>query len=270
VRALHKLTANRAPEVDPHWYETFFGGDWLELAVNHDERLTRAEVDFLIAKLDLQPGEHVLDLACGHGRHAVELAARGFSVTGADISDPALAIARRRAAQRNVHLDLVRLDMRDLNADSEFSAVCNFASAFGYYPREEDDRQVLERVARCLVPGGGFLIETMNQQWLAHNFTPRDRRALENGTVVVEERSYDAATSRSSATWKLTRADGSRTEMRHSMRIYTCPELCGMLAQAGLDVDGVWGGVDGAEHSIDRRRLIVRARKPELGERPES
>lgn len=270
MRLSRKLTGRRAPEVDPHWYETFFEGDWLELAVDHDEPLTRAEVDFLIEKLHLQPGARVLDLACGHGRHAVELADRGFSVTGADISEPALAVARERAAQRGVELDLVRLDMRELDAESAFGGVCNFASAFGYYPREEDDRQVLERVARCLVPGGRFLIETMNQQWLARNFSPRARRTLENGTVVVEERRYDAATSRSSATWKLVRADGTRSEMRHSMRIYTCPELCGMLAEAGLEVDGVWGGVDGADHSIDRRRLIVRARKPEPGQRLET
>ncbi len=262
MRLPRRFRARSAPEVDPHWYETFFEDDWLELAVNHDERLTQAEVDFLVERLHLEPGAHVLDLACGHGRHAIELADRGFRVTGADISEQALAVARERAVQRGVTVDLVRLDMRDLDADSEFSAVCNFASAFGYYPREEDDREVLRRVARCLVPGGHFLIETMNAQWLTRNFEPRGRRALENGTVVVEERSYDVTTSRSSATWTLTRTDGTRREMRHSMRIYTCPELCGMLAEAGLEVDGIWGGVDGADHGIDRRRLIVRARKP--------
>lgn len=264
LRLLQRLTPRRAPEVDPRWYETFFEDDWLELAVSHDQRLTRAEVDFVVETLhlDLEPGARVLDLACGHGRHAIELADRGFRVTGADISEPALAVARKRASQRRVAVELVRLDMRDLDAVSEFSAVCNFASAFGYYPCEEEDLEVLRRVARSLEPGGRFLIETMNGQWLLRNFEPRSRRTLENGTVVVEERSYEATTSRSSATWTLTRADGTTTEMRHSMRIYTCPELCGMLAQAGLHVDGVWGGVDGAEHGIDRRRLIVRGRKP--------
>jgi len=262
VRIRRRLGRGRAPDVDPRWYETFFEGDWLELAVNHDEKLTRTEVDFLVEKLHLEPGARVLDLACGHGRHAVELGVRGFRVTGADISKPALAIARRRATERGVDVELVQLDMRDLDADVRFSAVCNFASAFGYYPSEQDDRQVLGRVARSLLPGGRVLIDTMNAQWLTRNFEPRARRTLENGTVVLEDRSYDPATGRSSATWTLTRTDGTRSEMRHSMQIYSCSELCGMLAQAGLEVDGVWGGVDGAAHSIDRRRLIVRARKP--------
>jgi 2-polyprenyl-3-methyl-5-hydroxy-6-metoxy-1,4-benzoquinol methylase len=262
VRRSRRLKARRPPQVDPHWYETFFEGDWLELAVGHDEHLTRVEVDFFVRQLGLNPGARILDLACGHGRHATELASRGFQVTGADISRPALEIARRRASEIGVAVEWLALDMRDLHVTSEFDAVCNFASAFGYYPREEDDRQVLERVARSLVPGGGFLIETMNAQWLVRNFSPRDERTLETGTHVLEERSYDPATSRSSATWTLTRTDGSHSEMRHSMRVYTCPELCGMLGDVGLQVDGIWGGVDGKAHSVDRRRLVVRARKP--------
>lgn len=262
MRRSRRLKARRPPEVDPHWYETFFEEDWLELAVGHDEELTRAEVSFLVNQLGLAPGARVLDLACGHGRHATELAARGFRVTGADISQPALEIARGRAAQNGVHVDWRVLDMRNLDASSEFDAVCNFASAFGYYPREEEDRQVLERVARSLVPGGAFLMETMNAQWLVRNFSPRAESTLQNGTSVIEERSYDPATGRSSATWTLTRTDGRRSEMRHSMRVYSCPELCGMLADAGLQVDGMWGGVDGKEHTVDRRRLVLRARKP--------
>lgn len=262
MKLSRRLKPRRPPEVDPHWYETFFEGDWLELAVGHDERLTRAEVDFLVEKLELAPGARVLDLACGHGRHVTELAARGFRVTGVDISAPALAIARDRAAEMGLEADLVRLDMRDLHVDGEFDGVCNFASAFGYHPREQDDQEVLRRVARCLVGGGRFLIETMNAQWLLRNFAPRAERTLDSGTRVVEKRSYDPATGRSSATWILTRPDGGRSEMRHSMRIYTCPELCELLARAGLEVDGVWGGVDGRAHGVERRRLVIRARKP--------
>ena len=257
-----RLRSWRAPRVGPRWYESFFEDDWLTLAVDHDARLTGAEVDFLVARLGLAPGARVLDLACGHGRHALELAERGFRVTGADISEAVLGVARERAARRHVEVELVRLDMRELDLLCEFDAVCNFASAFGYYPREEEDLDVLRRVARALVPGGAFLIETMNADWLLRNFEPRARRTLEDGTVVVERRSYDRATRRSSATWTLRRPDGTRGEMRHSMRIYTRAELSAMLGEAGLEVDGAWGDVEGAEPGHDRRRLILRARRP--------
>ena len=185
----------------------------------------------------------------------------GFHVTGLDISAGSLAIARESAAERGVRLDLQQLDMRELGAQSEFDAVCNFSSSFGYLPREEDDLEVLTRVTRALSPGGQFLLETMNASWLERNFQPRAKRRLPNGTLVTEERSYDRATSRSSATWSMVRKDGSRSELRHSMRIYTCPELCGMFARAGLTVDGMWGGVDGSDPGVDRRRLVLRGRK---------
>ena len=256
-----KFRGTPAGPADPRWYETFFGDDWLELAADHDVDQTRSEVDFLVRTLELAPGARVLDLACGHGRHSVELAAMGFHVTGLDISAGSLAIARESAAERGVRLDLQQLDMRELGAQSEFEAVCNFSSSFGYLPREEDDLEVLTRVTRALSPGGQFLLETMNASWLERNFQPRAKRRLPNGTLVTEERSYDRATSRSSATWSMVRRDGSRSELRHSMRIYTCPELCGMFARAGLTVDGMWGGVDGSNPGVDRRRLVLRGRK---------
>ena len=258
---LRRLTGRAPAAVDSRWYETFFEEDWLELAADHDVELTRSEVNFLVRELELEPGARILDLACGHGRHAVELAARGFRVTGVDISAPSLALARRRATERGVDLELERMDMRELGADSQFAAVCSFSSSFGYLPSEEDDLDVLLRIARALEPAGHFLIETMNAGWLERNFQPRARRKLRDGMVVTEQRRYDRDTRRSSATWSLVRRDGSRGELRHSMRIYSCPELCGMFAAAGLTVNGMWGGVDGSPPGIDRRRLILRGRK---------
>ena len=249
-------------EADPRWYETFFDRDWLAIAVGQDDEHNRAEVAFFVDRLGLEPRARVLDLACGHGRHAVELAARGFRVTGIDISEPSLAIARERAAERHAEIELAQLDMRELASESEYDAVLNLHSAFGYFPSGEEDLHVLERIACGLVRGGHFLIDTINGLWLARNFQPRGWRTLEDGTVMTEDRAYDPITGRSSAVWTLIRTDGSRSELRHSVRVYTCPELCRMLGQVGLEADGVWGGVDGSEYGLDARRLIVRARKP--------
>ncbi len=249
-------------EVDPHWYESFFGDDWLLLANPPDERRSRAEVDFLVESLALDRGARVLDMACGQGRHAVELAARGFRVTGLDISEPSIARARQQAEARGVELDLVQLDMRALQADGEFDAVFNFGSSFGFFPTEDEDLHVLRVAARALRPGGRLVIETINDLWLARHAEPRGWRALDDGTIVTEDRRYDARSRRSSAIWTLIRRDGSRSELRHSMRVYSCPELLRLLAQAGLEPIGVWGGADGAEYGFDSRRLVVSGCKP--------
>ncbi len=151
--------------------------------------------------------------------------------------------------------------MRELAVASEFDAAFNFLSSFGYLPSEEEHLEVLECVAEALIPGGRFLIETINLLGLIRNYQQRDWRTLEDGSLLTEDRSYDAITGRNRATWTIVRPDGSRSELHLSMRIYSCPELRRMLAQAGLAPDGVWGGIDGSEYGVGGRRLIVRGRK---------
>jgi len=149
-------------EVDPYWYETFFGEEWLPLAVGFDEQRDRAEVDFLVEKLALVSGARVLDMACGQGRHVLELAARGFRVTGIDISEPSLAIARERATMRALEVELLRADAREIAAADEFDAAFSFGSSFGFFATEEEDYEVVVRAAHALRPGGRFLIDTIN------------------------------------------------------------------------------------------------------------
>ncbi len=248
-------------EVDPRWYESFFGRDWLVVADQADVRRDRAEVDFLVEQLCLEPGARVLDMACGQGRHAIELAARGFGVTGLDISEPSLAIARERADARGVAIEFVRQDMRELETESTFDAVLSLCSSFGFLPDDDEDARVVDRAARALRPGGRLVIDTVNDLWLARNFQPRGWQTLADGTVVTHDRRYDVRSRRSSAIWTLIRPNGSRSELRHSMRVYTCPELVRLMTQVGLEADGVWGDTDASDYGLDSRRLIVCGQK---------
>jgi hypothetical protein len=78
---------------------------------------------------------------------------------------------------------------------------------------------------------------------------------------MLEDRAYDPLTGRSSVTWTFVGPGGERSELRHSLRIYTLPELRGMLERAGLPVEETWGGFDGAPYGFESRRLIVHARR---------
>jgi SAM-dependent methyltransferase len=248
--------------VDPRWYEGFFGDDWLTIArtVEDPERTTH-QVDFVVDTLGLEPGARILDLACGHGRHALELARRGYRVTGLDLSEPSLALARENAAAVQLELGFVRGDMRDLPWESEFEAVLNMFTAFGYFEDEQDDQRVLEQVARVLRPGGSFLLDTLSLFVLARGFQPRDWQELEDGRLLLEDRAYDALAGRSTATWTLLAPGGGRSELRHSLRVYTLPELRTMLAKAGLETIAAWGGWEGEEYGFEGSRLILHARR---------
>lgn len=247
--------------VDPRWYEGFFGEDWLSVAVYDAERTAR-EVDFLVEQLELSPGSTVLDLACGHGRHSVELARRGCRVTGLDFSAPSLALARRLASEADVEVEWREADMRELDAEGRFDAVVNLFTAFGYFEQESDDARVLARVACALRPGGHFLLDTVNPPALFGRFQPLSWEELADGTLFAEERGYDIRRGRSTARWRFVRPGGERRELRHSLRLYTYPELARLLTTAGLEVDGDWGAFDGSELTRETWRMIVRARRP--------
>ncbi len=249
-------------KVDARWYEDFFGEDWLELAALRiaDER-TQAEVDFVVGALELGPGASVLDLACGHGRHTLELARRGYRVTGLDLSAPSLDVARERAAAETLTAEFGECDMREIPFEDEFDAVLNLFTAFGYFDDEGEDRRVLEAVARALHGRGAFLLDTIHPPWLYRNFQPRAWSELDDGTLFLEDRSLDLRRGRIDTRWLGVRPDGTRSELWSSVRLYTLSDLAAMLSDAGLGLDRAYGGLDGSELGLESRRLVVLARK---------
>jgi cyclopropane fatty-acyl-phospholipid synthase-like methyltransferase len=83
---------------DPNWFDGFFEQEWLdEIALHLPDERTQSQVDFVVERLGLEPGARVLDVACGHGRHSLELARRAFRVTGVDLSPRSLELAREAA-----------------------------------------------------------------------------------------------------------------------------------------------------------------------------
>lgn len=246
-------------DVDPRWYDGFFEAQWLDY-VQPEADLTLRQVDFLVDALELSPGDSVLDVACGRGRHSVELARRGFRVTGIDLSARSLELARAAAEQAGVDVEFRRLNMRELDYDGVFVAAVNLFSAFGYFADDVDNERVIQRIATALRPAGRFIIDTINPVALARVFRERDWHALDDGSVLLEERSHDQLSGRISGTWTVVRIDGSRSVARHSIRAYVPAELSGLMQRAGLAVERAWGSFDRTELG-DGTRTILLAQK---------
>jgi SAM-dependent methyltransferase len=249
-------------EVDPRWYDGFFESEYLDLlGVAISPEQTLREVDFVVEKLGLEPGARVLDLACGHGRHSMELGRRGFRVTGVDLSPRSLEVAREAAAGEAVDVDFVQADMREIEFEAEFDAAINLFTAFGYFESDDEDRVVVERVARALRAGGGFLIDTNNVLSLAGRYQLRLWEEVADGVLMIQEHEWDVIEGRNRAVWTFIRPDGSRSELRHVVRTYAPWELVRLLRTAGLDVEEGWGDFDGSPLTHESRRVILLARK---------
>ena len=127
---------------------------------------------------------------------------------------------------------------------------------------DADSQEVLNGVARALVPGGSFLIDTINAYGLSRRYEETMWNDLESGGVMLHRGSFDLLRGRNEVVWTFVREDGSRSELSHSLRVYAPHELARMLETAGLTVAGSWGGFDGKELGFDTRRLILRGDKP--------
>lgn len=249
------------------WYVAFFGDDYLDAYGGSftPERVER-EVAFVEKVLGLQPGDEVLDLCCGHGRHAVPFARDGLRVTGQDLSQPYLDIARRAAHDEHVDLATVCSDMREIPFENHFDAVVNLFSAFGYLESDDEDRKVLTGIQKALKPGGRLLLDLINREWVIANTIPNEWHTDAKGRIYLEHREVDLLHSRNHVTFTIVEPDGTRREsVGHHFRLYTLTEVAKMLESAGLELVTVYGGFEGEVYGAATRRMIVIAKKPHSG-----
>ncbi|HEX9049215.1 MAG TPA: class I SAM-dependent methyltransferase [Anaeromyxobacter sp.] len=213
-----------------HWGDAYYGALYLDSVADLlTPRLSALEAAAIRALLRLAPGESVLDLACGHGRHARVLAG-GARVVGLDRSGAYL----RRAAGEGAPAAFVRGDVRALpfRAASFDAAYSWYASLFMF-----DDAQneaCLSGAARVLRPGGRLLVHHANPLRLAREPDASARRALPDGSAVEEESHYDVARGVDRCARTLVRPGGDRLAGTAELRYYMPTEWGPLARRAGL------------------------------------
>jgi SAM-dependent methyltransferase len=217
-----------------------------------------AEVEQILALVQRGEG-HVLDLACGPGRHSIPLAQRGFTVTGVDRSAFLLERARARAAECGVTFELLQADMRDFRRPDSFDLALSLFTSFGYFREDADNQRVLDNVAASLRPGGNFVLDMMGKEVLARIFNPTASSEVPEGIVVQRRRVADDR-SRIENEWILLR-DGTARAFRFDHWIYSAREIKHMFTQAGFADVQVFGNYMGAPYGPEASRLVVVGRK---------
>ncbi len=224
------------------WWVDHFDGTYLrEWAPVQGLATSRTEVARLIELLELPEGSRVLDCACGQGRHAHLLAEAGFDVDGVDYSAALLKAARARGT--GARLRYTEADMRKLPSrwTSRFGAVVNLFTSFGFFLTPSDDARAMREMARVLARGGVFVWNGGDRDGVAAKLLKRDWWMSEAGTMIGQERAFDAVsgilTVRS--TWRGPKGTGER---EHRIRLYTPTALASLAAQAGLTLVGAFDG----------------------------
>lgn len=200
----------------------------------------KGEVDFIEKAFGLPKGSRILDLACGYGRISIELASRGFDVLGLDYCSEVLELARSEAKRRNVKVEFVQGDMRNLQYDNEFHGVVCWGNSFGYFSDDENDR-VLGLISRSLKRNGRLILDLHNKDAVIRNYL--GKRWFEKDHVfVLTDWSFDATLGRSNIREIIIdRKSGTVEETFMSMREYTLHEMKRMLKDAKLRFMQVYG-----------------------------
>ena len=166
-------------------------------------RGTQQETDFLTEVLELPTGARILDVGCGPGRHAIELAARGYAVTGIDVSPRFLAIAREEAARRDLKISFFECDARELPFGDEFDAVLSICQG-GFGLMGPDDALILKRMQEAARPGAWVVVTAFSAFYEARADRPEATFDVDAGVVhetmtvkdeVGAEHPFDAWTS---------------------------------------------------------------------------
>jgi cyclopropane fatty-acyl-phospholipid synthase-like methyltransferase len=241
----------------PNWFETFFEGLALDMwrGVMTPEQTAR-EAGFLAEYLQLQPGATVLDVPCGNGRHAVELARRGMKMTGVDISAGFLEEARRNAPE----VEWVQGDMRSLPWNSRFDAAYCWGNSFGYFDHDNCQR-FLDAIAAALKPGGRFILESGAVSESILPALQRERTLWIGDLHFFSQNTYDAAESRMDITYTFTRGERREVKPIHQW-VHSAGEIRRMLRRSGLEPLATFGDLEGAPYALGSR-FISLARRSE-------
>lgn len=215
------------------------------------------EVEFLIDILNLLPGASILDVGCGTGRHAVELARKGYAVTGIDLSASMLAQAREKAEAAKVEIELIQKDACAFSLNKLFDGViCLCEGSFGLLGGADDANvqplAILRNVCRSLKPGGKTLFTMLSAFKMIREHSQDD----------VEQGRFDPLTMTMMTDYS---PGDSQPAIRLRERAFTPTESTLLFELAGLSVLNIWGGTAGnwgkRAIELDEYEMMVVAQK---------
>lgn len=241
-------------------FQTFFGGS------DSLSNRTQLEIEGVERLGHLAAAGRVIDCPCGYGRHSVELARRGHCVTGFDINERFMGIAREAAASAAARSELAGSvefrwgDMRELPLTDPADLLINMFYSFGFFDSEEENLRVMRSFRSCLREGGRALIHTMiTVPALRDGRVPSwESRELKSGRRLVSRRSLDETTRREVGDWSVVGVDGVEEPLRrYSVRIYEPGELYEMFREAGFREVEIFGAWDASPYRDESPYLIA-------------
>jgi SAM-dependent methyltransferase len=204
-------------------------------------------------------GPSIVDLCCGFGRITLELARRGFTATGVDLSENYVRTARKTAAREGLDTAFIRKDVRGFRRKDAFDVAVNLYNSFGYFEDPKDDLLLLRNARYSLRRGGALIIDVLGKEIAVRDYTEAEWFERAGYTFLTESNPVDSWT-RIRNRWILFK-NRKCWEKVFIQRLYAASELRTLLYRAGFASVEIYGGWDESPYDENAKTLIAVGRK---------
>ncbi|HMQ61040.1 MAG TPA: class I SAM-dependent methyltransferase [Flavilitoribacter sp.] len=219
-----------------------------------DEARTQLECTYIGKHCNISGQQHILDLACGHGRHSLYFAGQGHQVVGIDINKDFIEIARKEAAERNLQVEFLEQDIMEVDYENAFDTVLILFNSLGFFDRA-DCMTLIEKIGKALKPGGKAFIDARNRDHILKEIQPAFVTE-KNGDLMIDRLTFDPVAG-TTTNKRIYIKNGHRFDATFTMHMYHYTELALMAEACGLKVDKVFGGWRDEEFRSESRRIVL-------------
>ena len=253
--------------VDPNWWKTLFDEVYLITDARSvcNEDITRLEVDVICELLPIRRNSKILDLCGGHGRHSLELCARGFTCcTLLDYSQVLIDCAKALAAECNLSIEAVQCDARSTGfPDESFNHVLIMGNSLGYI-KSPADSQIISEAFRLLRSGGWVVVDVTDGNAIKRDFNPDAWHEINDHTVVCRKRELRGDTIHARE-MVFNKQKGLIRDQTYAIRLYESQTLTSLLEGAGFQQVTPYTGFSPHESKGDygfmNNRILATGRK---------
>ena len=168
-----------------NWFKKWFNSSYYHLLYfNRNDEEAANFINKLINYLNPETGSRMLDVACGKGRHSLQLADKGFDVTGIDLSEESIIEAQKN---ERVNLHFFKHDMRFPFWSNYFEYVFNFFTSFGYFETQRENNNAIRTISKALKPGGIFVIDYLNTAYAETNMVSNESKTIKNVNFTINK-----------------------------------------------------------------------------------
>jgi SAM-dependent methyltransferase len=244
--------------MNSEWYKKWFSSKYyLDLYKHRDVSEARNLIDLIQRTIDIRKGSKILDVCCGEGRHSIELAKRGYDVTGFDLSEFLISQAKinlRETPEKNLKAKFLIKDMRNFNFENSFDVAINVFSSFGYFEDDTENLKLFVNIHKSLKDNGYFVFDFLNEAYLRDNLVPESKDKI-NGVKVVQKRSIEK-------NFVIKDIYIGQKKFKEVLKLYSRIEITGFLIYNRFDIIAIYGDYFGNKFEPEySKRLIIFAEK---------